>query len=683
MRYFLFLLTVFFINLKTFAQVPTQKEMQTKMFEVVNNLKQQIAELEKKITDAKKNKEDPESIKEMEEELTMLKSQLSLINKVTKSVASVPKKTIQQISESSEEDIPKFPKFNPAVIEALPKINSHAALISYIADLHNRFMKKINPELVASFKQIETQLEKDPEKMASAAVAAWYSQALSQSILLITKAAMQPKASGLTMNNLGAILNMGGLELRAIPILTYLVNQYPNNSMLLNNLGQSYAGVGDLNRAMMYFGRCLQIEPNHPQANNTAGQIELSRGNTSAATQHFKNSLNGAYTEDAARRVRFVEPELDIMDYIKSRIHIPEYFNEDKYNLPPQCQNVNEAEALTAVYNGYKDMVGKMIARFYSLKNEYTDKTHKHMLQRAKDALAVKKLSNPPFYVQAGYAWDVLLKKYKTDGEWLMQVDKDFEIRKKQAYDRLNQSNGSSDCAAQTGKINAYLSEMADITKAWQRKHVVINKKYINQLIYWSFLFSFSSDEFKMKYYMWVINYLEEMYRIARTELWGPPCKQIDQGNTPAQEIPLEEPHCPIDFEFKLIVGKIALNCQHFVFSGGEIVKFKYEKNFPSKQSTLSLGIGATLELGGNAGGGFSGSTSVNLGEAVFITLDGNNNFADFGMNAQASISAEVSLVSQQLVSGKANLECSAGINSGLTISGSSSVESAPLKPLY
>ena len=677
--FFLFITTAV-ISLSSVAQIPQNMKME--IDQGVNELRKQVTDKEKQIADAKKNKENQESIKEMEEELTMLKNQLSLISKVTKSVATVPTNTIQQISESSDEDIPKFPKFNPAVIEALPKINSQTALISYIADLHNRFIKKINPELVASFKQIETQLEEDPEKMASAAVAAWYSQAPSQSILLITKAAMQPKASGLTMNNLGAILNMGGLELRAIPILAYLVNQYPNNSMLLNNLGQSYAGVGDVNRAMMYFGRCLQIEPNHPQANNTAGQIELSKGNTSAATQHFKNSLNGAYTEEAARRVRFVEPEMDIMDYIKSHIHMPEYFNEDKYNVPPQCQNVNEAEALTAVYNGYKDMVGNIIARFYPLRTEYTDKTSKHMVQRAKDALAVKKLSNPPFYVQAGYAWDALQKKYKLDQEWLTQVDKDFEIRKQQANDRLNNSR-STDCAAMTGKINAYLSEMADITKAWQRKHIVINKKYINQFIYWSFLFSFSSDEFKMKYYLWVINYLEEMQRIARTELWGPPCNQMDQGNTPAEEIPLEEPHCPIDFELKLIVGKIALNCQHFVFSGGEVVKFKYEKNFSSKQSTLSLGIGATLELGGNVGGGFSGSTSVNLGEAVFITLDGNNNFADFGMNAQASISAEVSVVSQQLVSGKADLECSAGINSGLTVSGSSSVESAPLKGLY
>jgi hypothetical protein len=235
-----------------------------------------------------------------------------------------------------------------------------------------------------------------------------------------------------------------------------------------------------------------------------------------------------------------------------------------------------------------------------------------------------------------------------------------------------------------TAKTNAYLQEMADITKAWQLKHTDINKKYINQFIYWSFLYSFSSDEFRWKYYIWVNNYLQEMQSIARTELIGPPCKSIDQGNTPAQEIPLEEPKCPIDFELKLIVGKISLNCQRFSFGGGEIVKFKYEKNFSSKQSTLTVGIGGTVELGGNFGGGFSASTSVDLGEAVFLTLDGNNNFADFGMSAQANVSTEISLVSQQLISGEAKLGCSAGVNSGLTVSGSSSITPpAPLKGLF
>lgn len=670
-----------FLALQVTAQIP--KNVQHQLDQGTNEIKKKVMELEKQIAEAKINKEDPASIKEMEDQLTMLKNQLSLISKVKKSVATVPTKTIQEVNDNSGNDIPKFQNFNPTEIESLPKITSKAALIVYVTELHNRFLKKINPELIASFKQIQTQLENDPEKMASASLAAWYSQAPSQSVLLITKAAMQSKASDLTINNLGAILNMGGLELRAIPILNYLVDQYPNNSMLLNNLGQAYAGVGDLNHAMIYFGRCLQIEPNHPQANNTAGQIELSRGNTAAATQHFKNSLNGAYTEEAARRVRFVEPEMDINDYINKHLRMPEYFNEDKYNVPPQCGNVNEAEGLTAVYNGYKDMIGNLILKFSTLQKIYSEKTERNMMQRAKDAFALKKLTNPPFFVQAGYAWHALEKKYIADQQWLQQEDKEFEKRKQEAYDR-HLKEGSPDCAVTTGKINAYLQEMADITKLWQRKHTAINKKYINQFIYWSFLFSFSSDEFRLKYYTWVINYLYEMQRIARTELYGPPCTEMSTGNTPADEIPLEEPKCPIDFDFKLFVAKISLNCEKFSISGGELVKLKYEKNFSSKQSTLTLGIGGTLEAGGNFGGGFSGSISADLGEAVFLTLDGNNNFSDFGMSVNTTLSGQVSLAGLQLAAADASLGYSAGVNSGLSQSSSASfTPPAPLKGLY
>ena len=692
----LFFCFSFFLSGPSYAQIP--KDMQQQLDQGTTELKKQITDLEKQIADAKRNKEDPAKIKELEDQLAMLKNQLSMISKITQTVSTIPKKTLEQINNDSTDDTPKFPKFNPAEIASLPKINSTTALINYISDLHNHFLKKINPELIASFKQIQSQLENDPEKMATAAISAWYSEAPAQSVLLITKAAMQPNASDLTMNNLGAILNMGGLELRSIPILNYLVNQFPNNAMILNNLGQAYAGVGDLNHAMIYFGRCLQIEPNHPQANNTAGQIELSRGNTSAASQYFRNSLNGAFTDEASRQVKFVDPEEDLYERLKANIRMPEYFNENKYNVPPQCQSTSEAEALTAIYKGYSEMIGNLSLKYHELEKEYREKTDQFYLKKAEAALALKKVDQPPFFKKGLYAMHDLMKKYKSDEEWLWQMDKDYETRRKEIFDNYQARRPGPECGAQIASINQYLREMADVTRAWQLKHTAFNKKYINQLIYWSFFDSYISDEFKMKFYSWVNNYLEEMSRIARTELWGSPCKPMEQGNTPAEEIPIDEPHCPIDLELKLIVGKIALNCERFSFGGGEIVKFKYEKNFSSKQSTLSIGIGATFEAGGNFGGGFKGSASIDLGETVFITLDGNNSFSDFGMNAKAEASVKASKESSldlgnsiakevtrssDIFGAEGSVKCSAGINSGLTVSGNASFDPGPLKALY
>ncbi len=670
-------LIILSVPLTSAGQIP--KNMQDEMQQGINDLNKQIADLEKEIAEAKAKKEDPETINDMEQQLTMLKQQLSLIQNITRTTSRIPAKKLQQaIEDENPEAAKKFPKRNPALLESLPKLSSKAAVTGYVNDLHNQFLKKVNPELTASFRQIETQLEKDILKMEASALAAWYNEAPSQSILLITKAAANPKVSYLTLNNLAALLNMGSLENKSLPILKYLEVIQPNNAMVLNNLGQAYTGLGELNTAMMYFGRCIQLEPNHPQANYTAGEIELSRGNTAAATQHFKNSLKGAFNDEADRRVRFVEPEMDIDDYVRHNMHMPEYFNENKYNVPRQCQSVNEAEELWAVYNGYQEMVGTLYQKYHELSNEYSEKTKRNLQKRAEDAFAMKKLSQPPFFKKAGYAWDALMKKYKSDGEWLGVMDENYRTRCKEILESYKARNTGSDCAAQTASINQYLRDMADATRNWQLKHMAFNKKYINQVIYWSFLYSFSSDEFKWKFYLWVKNYLSEMQSIAKTELWGPPCKQMEQRNTPAEEILIEEPKCPIDFELKLIVGKIGLNCQKFSFSGGEVIRFKYEKNFKSKQSTMELGIGFGLDIGAGFGG-FNASASMSATESVFITWDGNNNISDVGLSMAAKVAAGAEVgasknvgeivkeigATKQIGGVEAGIEATVGVDSG------------------
>ena len=172
------------------------------------------------------------------------------------------------------------------------------------------------------------------------------------------------------------------------------------------------------------------------------------------------------------------------------------------------------------------------------------------------------------------------------------------------------------------------------------------------------------------------------MGRIATTAFsWpSPPCDEMREGNTPAEEILIEYPKCPIDFELKLIVGKIALNCDKFSFSGGEVIRFKYEKDFKSKQSTMELGIGFGLDIAAGYGG-FSASASASAAESVFITWDGNNNISDVGlsMGAKVSAGAEVSAskgvgeiikeigATKQIGGVQGGVEATVAVNSGWT----------------
>ena len=54
----------------------------------------------------------------------------------------------------------------------------------------------------------------------------------------MVKAATTSPDDGLILNNCAAILNMSGIEQKAIPILKYILQSYPDNAMLLNNLGR-------------------------------------------------------------------------------------------------------------------------------------------------------------------------------------------------------------------------------------------------------------------------------------------------------------------------------------------------------------------------------------------------------------------------------------------------------------
>ena len=59
------------------------------------------------------------------------------------------------------------------------------------------------------------------QKMGEMAVTGWFTDYREESLLLIVKAATLDPGNGLLLNNCAALLNMSGIEQKAIPILKY------------------------------------------------------------------------------------------------------------------------------------------------------------------------------------------------------------------------------------------------------------------------------------------------------------------------------------------------------------------------------------------------------------------------------------------------------------------------------
>jgi len=491
-------------------------------------------------------------------------------------------------------------------------------------------------------------------------VASWYNGALEESVLMAIKVVTLDPGYDVGLNNAAAILNLGGLEYKAIPILKILVQKYPDNPMVLNNMGQAWAGLGETDTAMYYLSRCIAKSPNNPEANNTAGEIELVKGNREKAKAYFEHSLKGAYSESSSNALHYLDPKINYSKFVRPQVHIPEYFNADKYALPPQCENVGQAAAAKETYKAFKEMIQAAIKKYEIIEKE-EDKIAKETVTQKLMVSVNQRHEVPPFFFLAStilveidnemsddiLALDKFKKQYDVDIENLEKeyekalVDGDAQYAERSE----KQGEGNPDpeldiaiCKTREGIANRYLLLFSNLRKNWQEKNIAVSKKYLNDRIFWSYLMSIDIHNFRSIFYGLVTDYLHMMNSLCQTKIIDP-CHREDADKQKADPLEIKEPGCPIDIEIRFIVGKYSLNCTSVSFSGGEGFVFKYSKNFATRQSTMSLGIGDQLELGGGFGGVHIGA-EASLSESLFVKYDGNNNVTAAGLKFDVDVSA-------------------------------------------
>lgn len=580
----------------------------------------------------------------------------------------------------------KFPAKNIALLASLPKkIFTKAELVSFLNDIYSQLSKKLPAGISSSVQSITAKYNNDGNKMGDAAVVGWYTNYREESLLLIIKAAVNSPDNGLLLNNCAAILEMGGIEQKAIPVLKYILQSYPGSSMVLNNLGQAYAGLGETDTAMVYLGRCIKIEPENPEANNTAGQIEATKGNKEKAISYFEQSIKGAYNKPAELKLRTIKKGSNIASFVRPRVKLPEYFNQFKYKLPSQCTSTDNAAVAGAEHVAFRKMVlSQKEAYMRKLAEEQKNyQTVPPLRIFRKDEFAAQPFHEfcgimfrdivPEFVDALSELSNVTDKKYYVDyaaleNEYkgkLKLINEEFDKR----ADKCCQEGKvlgccptpEEKCKAYNELANQYLSRFAFLTEDWQKKNLLVYNKYFDESMYWGYLslHPLGDEYFKLQcFYPIVTWYLETLYKVGTTKIIEPCDFELTSVNKDSNAI--KDYDCPIDVELGVGPADIQLNCEKFSFSAGEGVIFGFEKNFKTKQSTVSIGIGVKMDLGVKAGP-LGAGVGVNATESVFITFDGNNGIADVGLKNEAGLSAGATGVGKKEVS----IGSTFGINSG------------------
>lgn len=576
-----------------------------------------------------------------------------------------------------EELLLKIPPKKARVLSAIPKKTlSKSELAAYILDLKNQLLKKIDPSRVQASKSALQTLGSQVDKIQIEAISTWYNGLQQEAMLLLLEATIKDPDDPLLLNNLAAFLNMGGAPQKAIPILQNLLLSFPENPLVLNNIAQSFANLGDADSAMKYINRCLKANPMHASANHTAGVIEAVKGNTDKAETHFTNALKSSQNSQTISSLKKLNPNSKLSNFLKPKFRMPGDFNPFKYQLPAQLEDVSQTKIVQKEHEDFINYLNELIMQYSALMDEEGESGEKILMQKIADvqkdpfSMSDREASLiRPFTKTANLAIlhiipDLASQQQDANNHKKLLEKQIEEIKEKHKklmealaadhnaqYEKLpfcgegrcgGEKLRNEFCEKETKATNTALKEMAAIRRDIQEKLLIAAVNEFELMGYWGYLAGANEGFAKQAYYKAIHGFLGKVQNAAVTQDLPVPCIVLPEveENKKEQE-KTANAFCPFNFTVGFIVGKIKLDCKKFTISGGEAIRFKYEKEFNSGASTISMGIGwgfdpPAIVPGLNAG------VSGELTEAIYITFDKDNNISDGGFEFTARLSEEV-----------------------------------------
>lgn len=379
-----------------------------------------------------------------------------------------------------------------------------------------------------------------------------------------------------------------------------------------------------------------------------------------------------------------------IRHLVRPRVKLPVYFNLFKYDLPAQCIITTDAVRAEAEHNAFRKMISQQAQKYGSLYRELAQKQMQKGMQIMNAGGVGRKLGKDEFMAQPFFELCTIMA-----GEVLSEYQKelsDFHTKTVKAFDadmaalekeyqqkyqammgafalRCPSGEGASHancaseeeiCNAKDALANIYLPKFAYLAQEMQEKGKRIYRTYFDELAYWHYLSlnPIGADNFKMQYYYFIQQYLVMIGGICQTRIIKP-C-EFKKATSSKESNAIKEFDCPIDVALALGIAKVELNCEKFSLTGGEGLIFEYEKNFTTKKSTLSVGIGVKFDLGIKAGPARA-IVGVKATESVFISFDGNNGISDVGLENEVKATGHITGLIRESVSMGSKL----GINGG------------------
>jgi tetratricopeptide (TPR) repeat protein len=319
------------------------------------------------------------------------------------SLTNVPKMTDKQLADAWEQETQLVPKKNAARIAAIPPAPAAAALPAFISKIHTAVVAKLTVAERTDAETVYGSIKQKPGiSTANIAISFWIQGRPLLAIYLMGKACQDEPNNIDNINNYAAMLTMAGAEQAAIPVLQNLNKRFPNNSTVLNNLGQAWFGLGDIDKASRYLDSAVRIYAYHSQANYTKHLIEESKGNTQAAAAALMKSVKKSYSPDKESKLRKLGKRLSGKD-IDFPFKMPQDpLGLEKFNWPAYPMSVAASAIQEKAWRDFitecESELDELNSKAAQLEKNAIDATQKRMAALMKAAQSGKPFQAMPFY---------------------------------------------------------------------------------------------------------------------------------------------------------------------------------------------------------------------------------------------------------------------------------------------
>ncbi len=594
---------------------------------------------------------------------------------------TIPQVTDAQMKEAYENENRIVPKKDVVRIAGISKTSlAKAGMPAFLSATHKKVMSKLSPAARTKgediYQAVNTQYH-SPAATGNSAAALWMMGKTELALYLAGKACADDPNNANNLNNYASMLSMSGAEELSLPLLNSVNRRFPKNSTILNNIGQAWFGLGDIDKANVYLDSVIHIYAYHPQANYTKSFIEESKDHQAAAIEAVKRSIKKSYSQEKENRLKKLRYNLKSEDLDWDHPMPKDALGLEKFKWPDYPKSVTESRILEEQWSLFKERCRQEIAALKDQQKRLeaemvaaNQKRVKELVQAGQQGMRVNPV--PPFapkamiklrylidgqdgHLEVSYRQkgEGLANAYVQVGEFESRMSNELAALEKKYEDRFGEGKPNpfeAACAEENGIKDVFLRSSNTLLEQASTDYLNFMRRKLNDELYY-YQYTMWPEDFEVAKANakigWLISIREQKVMFRDKSAWCPPKQELKVA--PFKLAAFDDIHCEYHSELSTPVGTINTDCSRMTtkldlkFLKLGLKQDMDKETFADQFMTCSVEVGAGMAVGSEKLGPLK--AEVSIGGALGLEFD-RTGLTDVIITGTASASVGTNVIS-------------------------------------